>query len=445
MMWRTRDFLGLFIALALIATACGKADDPQVGDNLADPQGKGDSGWVGYDSYEVQATVRATASVKGYGSWQGIDKSESLQLKLVDAQIKFIKTAAESRGWRFNQLAEKVTVNKVTVDGDTVTIDYSAEVDMLGKLPYSKRVPKLEEISPTLFSAPVPIDPTYASYLTISKCSESDGSHSVADYNFHYYFSPKKEGCDLAVTSAEVEITQVFDRPVTYPEYDKLMQPNDDGTVGFSAALVPNLGDDDPASRFNAHAEEMEQELGLKGEDVDEGRIRRYTWKKGEVKIVIDLFNPTKLSWSESVYTNFRKQLGQYTLLHYNGHSAYGTQHLLDDPDSFSDAYQIISMHSCQSYAYYTRQVFRAKATEDDPSGFALADIVATGKSSYPHGAPPVVAALLSNLMEGLSAISKGNREEAPDWLTIAQRIKTSTSGDIMYGVAGVRTNSWQP
>ena len=102
-------------------------------------------------------------------------------------------------------------------------------------------------------------------------------------------------------------------------------------------------------------------------------------------------------------------------------------------------------MHSCQSYAYFTRQVFRAKATSFDPSGFDLADIIATGKSSYPSGAPKTLKVLLSSLMDGMIAIQRNRAADAPDWLTIAEGMKGATWGDILYGVAGVRTNRWLP
>lgn len=436
-----KQILSLLLVL-LLASACGKTS---TGDGTGITGGKDDSGWIGADTYEVQATVHSTLRQRATGDWAGLAEDKTLQLELVDNQIKFIKNAAEALGWRFNQLAESVTVVDVKLDGEDVVIEYRAEVDMLGRLPRNGKVPALETIDPQLFVAKVPAAPLAYGYSDINACSEGEDGHSVASYNFHYYFKPEKEGCTLALVDAEVQITKVFDRPVTYPEYDKLMQPFEDGTVGFRAALVPNRGDEDPASRFNAHKKELEENLGLTGERVEDDKILRYVWKQGNVKIIIDLFDPTKLSWSEDFYANFRKQLKVYTVLHYNGHSAYGTQHLLDDPDAFSDSYQIISMHSCQSYAYYSRQVFRAKATEDDPSGFALADIVATGKSSYPTGAPPVIATLLDSLMTGMLAIERGEREKAPNWIQIAKQFDTVTWGDIMYGVAGVRTNSWQP
>ena len=162
--------------------------------------------------------------------------------------------------------------------------------------------------------------------------------------------------------------------------------------------------------------------------------------------MVIDLFDPTQAGWSRSGFEAiFRNTLKDYSFVHYNGHSSYGSKHLLDDPDAFSDTYQIIVMHSCQSFAYYSRQVFRAKATASDPQGFAMADVVATGKSSYPSGAPRTLNVLLDSLMYSMEAINNGTPEKAVDWITISEGIKNSTWGDILYGVAGVRSNSWQP
>ena len=185
--------------------------------------------------------------------------------------------------------------------------------------------------------------------------------------------------------------------------------------------------------------------MGLTGELSPDNSFIRYSWRQGGVTLVIDLYDPTEVEWSTSFAAHFRERLANYTFVHYNGHSSYGSKHLLDDASAYSESYQIISIHSCQSYAYYTRQVFRAKSTAADPSGMSLADVVATGKSSYPGGAPPTMKVLLESFMEGLAAIDNGRPDSAPDWLTIAERIKSATWGDILYGVAGVRTNAWRP
>ena len=442
----TRRFWSwLATVLLLTAAACGDtAIDAGAGggDGSDGAGGKEDSGWLGVDTYEVQGLVTSTVYVGTSGEWADVAESDARQLQLVDTQIKFIKNTAEANGWRLNQLADTVTVTDITVSETAIAIEYEAVIDMLGR--YPGYLPELADLD-TEFVADVPLDPTAFSYTQINACSEVDDSHSAAAYNFHYYFQPDQDDCDVVLTEATVTVTEVFTRETVYPEYDQLMQAMEDGTVGFRAALVPNRGDSDPLSRFTAHANMLERDLDLEGEVSEDGAYHRYTWVRGGATMVIDLYDPTQIEWTSSFAAEFRERLSEYTLIHYNGHSSYGTKHLLDDPESFSDAYQIIIMHSCQSYAYYTRQVFRAKQTEEDASGFALADVVATGKSSYPTGAPPTLGVLLRALMDGMVAIERGTPEQAPDWLTISDQMSDSTWGDIMYGIAGVRTNTWQP
>jgi hypothetical protein len=430
----------ILMTAALMVGGFGCAEGTSKEDLLAQ---KTDSGWIGADSYEVGGIVRGVVQHPGTGSFDGLAFDENLQAQLVDKQIKFIKVTAERKGWRFNQLADSVNILGITTDDNGVTIEYEAVVDLLGR--FTGRLPSLNDIDPRLFDATVPMVPTGFSLVEMQSCAATDGSHSIKDMNFHYYFAPDRESCQIEKTSVMVEITEVFDRPLTYPEYDRLLQTQDDDTLGFYAALVPNRGDDDPLGRFQSHADMLEQDLGLTGEDMEGGEYRRYIWRDGDVKMVLDLYNPAELPWMGSFASSFRDKLKTYTLVHYNGHSSYGTKHLLDDPDAFSDAYQIIMMHSCQSYAYYTRQVFRAKATSFDPSGFDLADIIATGKSSYPSGAPKTLRVLLSALMKGMTSIQRNRPADAPDWITIAEDMKGATYGDILYGVAGVRTNRWLP
>lgn len=435
--------LTLLLAMAWVA-GCGEAVvvDSEVG--YGNGAGvKDDSGWLGTDSYEVGALVTGTVVQAATGDWADLATDQRVQSRLVDLQIKFIKTKAESEGWRLNQLADTVTVRSVRDTPAGVQIEYDAVIDMLGR--FNGSLPRLSDLDTPQFTALVPVSPASVSYQDMNACAQADDDHFVRDYNFHYYFKPGKAGCEMPLNESKVQITEVFDRPTTYPEYDQLLQVLNENTLGFTAALVPNRGDHDPSSRFDAHAEMLEMDLNLTGVEMDGGKFVRYSWIENGAGMIIDLYDPTKLQWSSDFAKSFRERLGQYTFVHYNGHSSYGSKHLLDDPNAYTDAYQIISMHSCQSYAYYTRQVFRGKATSSDPSGFAGADVVATGKSSYPSGSPPTVRVLLTNLMRGIQAVKNGNRSSAPSWLKITKQISQSTWGDILYGIAGVRTNAWRP
>jgi len=203
---------------------------------------------------------------------------------------------------------------------------------------------------------------------------------------------------------------------------------------------VPATGDYDPMSRFDAHREMLENELGLVGEKVDDGKATRYTYVKGDVAIAIDLFDPTRAGLTPQ----FRSALSNYQLVFFNGHSVYGTRDLLTDESSFQSRYQIVMMHSCRSYPYYVNQIFRAKATGAEPTGWAGADVVASGESSYPTDSPRTLRPLLESLVDGMAKAKNANGAGAPSWNSVVKKMNDRTSG-IMYGVAGVRTNAWKP
>ncbi|MEE2788434.1 MAG: hypothetical protein VX589_13910 [Myxococcota bacterium] len=429
-------------SIALGFLGCGNDFEAPVETDLEEK----DSGWLADDSYEVNAVLTGIVQQAANGDWADLQYDDELQAQLVDQQIKFAKNTAEANGWRFNQLAENVVVDELTVADNIVTIKYRATVDMLGRLGGFGFTPRLATLENAKFDVTVPLFPASIQYEDYKNCGETDDPDVwVRGYNFHYYFKPTKAECEMALGEVDIQVTEVFERVIAYPEYDRLLQDLDSGRLGFRAALVPNRGDNDPMSRFDAHRKMLESDLGLRGTDSADGRYRSYVYERGGVAIEIDLYNPTVLEGTDNFADGFRRRLAEYTLVHYNGHSSYGSKHLLDDPEAYSDAYQIIIMHSCQSYAYYSRQVFRAKATSADPAGFDGADVIATGKSSYPSGSPPTTRALLSSLMAGMVAVNDGQPEQAPDWLTISERITDSTWGDILYGVAGVRTNKWQP
>ncbi len=434
-------------ALSLVFTLPAGCDDGTTADTNEDNTGAGgkaDSGWVGADTFEAGGTVLSLVRHPAEGEWRELATDPDVQLQLIDAQLKFVKTTAEANGWRFNQLADTVEIADVNVTDDgTVEILYEAVVDFLGRLEGRDGVPAFDDLTNTAFAALVPLDPINVAYSTMGDCSDTE-KYPISDKNFHYYFAPEAEDCELETTTADVRVTEVFEREIVWPEYDRLLGKLEGyDEPGFTAALVPNVGDSDPYSRFNVHREMLERNLGLSGVTAADDSYVRFEWIEGGVAMIIDLYDPTLVRWDFA--RQFRERLGEYTLVHYNGHSSYGTKHLLDEPESFTDTYQIIMLHSCQSYAYYTRQVFRAKATDEDPSGFDLADVVATGKSSYPSGAPPTLSYLLEHLMEGMVAVNNGKPEDAPDWISIVEGMSASTWGDIMYGVAGVRSNGWKP
>ena len=193
----------------------------------------------------------------------------------------------------------------------------------------------------------------------------------------------------------------------------------------------------------------LEQRIGLEGEALEGGELIRYRWQRDGATMVVDLYDPTKTYWLEDRY---KQALGSYHLVHFAGHSEYGTRHLLSDHDRFAPHYQILMMWSCHSYAYYARQFFRAKAQiaralglgASDPDGFGLGDFVGTAPTPFFGDEDDGIEQLLRGLMDGIAAVARGEPEQAPDWLTILERMNL-TSWDRPYGAAGARENSWRP
>ncbi|MCA9580988.1 MAG: hypothetical protein KC416_04290 [Myxococcales bacterium] len=426
--------LPILLGFTLPLLACA-ADGIGTGEPSKSPNGgKTDSGWLGSDSYELGAVARGQVRMEPVGSWSTLESSAELQLNLIDEQLRFAKNGSEAQGYRLNLLSDQVRVLEVDYDGGDVILDYEVVVDLVA--PIRDSVPELADIANPIVDVTVPARPVGIHDRVGTACATKADASPL---NYAYYFDADQPGCDIERATVEIEITHVFGRPTTYPEYDLLMKPTDRGTLGFRAALVPARGDYDPASRFDAHRLMLENDLNLVGQPIP-GQGRRYIFAKGNVEIEIDLYDPTQVQYSES----FRNALGEYDFILYNGHSNYGKMHLLDEPESFSDHYQIIMMHSCQSYAYYTRQVFRAKETADDPHGWDRADVVATGKSSYPKGSPKTAEVILQGLLDGMDAIDAGRSREATDWLSMIESMNRVERG-ILYGAAGVRENRWQP
>jgi hypothetical protein len=427
--------LAALVASALALSACSvdaPSDDPQKAKSA-------DTGWLGDTSYELGATVTSTVKQRAEGEYADLATSEDLQLQLLDAQWKFAKNALSAAGYHLNQLADTVKIVSKRVEGGTVTIEYQAQVDLLHELDRPEP-PTLDQIATKRFALKLPLEPSGAYARADGKCHKDDDGGPSGDYNLYYYFDAERAGCPLAMHTASLTIDKVYERKTVYPEYDQLLGELGGGKAGFRAALLPAEGDDDRMSRFDAHRQMLERDLRLTGKRVEGDKILRFAYGRGSVAIEIDLFDPTKIDFTPT----FRAALGKYQLVFFNGHSRYGTRDYLTDEAAFSKSYQIVMMHSCRSYPYYTRQVFRAKASDADPTGWAGADVVATGESSYPTDSPRTLKPLLIGLLDGMVAASEGNARQAPSWLAIVKKMNDATFG-IMYGVAGVRTNRWAP
>lgn len=424
-------FLSVIICVALAWNSC-KSRNKQTSSSVRD------TGWVSNSSVEVESVMTGTVTTTLSSELPRLDTDQTQQEKLVDMQVKFAKVFFHDRNIWLNQVPEKVSISSVKKDGQTISITYSAVIDVL--LPVKGAQPTLESLGTTNFSVPVPVNPVQVLQQAHQTCAKIDDPKRLTEYNYYYYFTPEKDGCLLSLTQNKVSFTKIYPIPTkVYPEYDKLMLNLGEPGVGFHAAIIPDSEDEDGLTRYNAHISPFKDE-GLVGVPSADQTYTRFVWKNGPAAAVIDVFNPTKAD-PESI---FKRALGKYEYVFFNGHSVYGTREFVADRSVFSTNYQVVVLHSCRSYPYYARQVFKAKSSEKDPAGYSLADVVATGETSYPWDSPVIMMITLRNLLEGITAVAQKTPAAAPDWNTIATEMNEDAP-NIFYGISGVRTNSWRP
>lgn len=419
------------LATILAVGACGVSDKSiqpgQAG-------GKADNAWLSAKTFELDGVLTSQVAVRAKGDLAELANDRGLQEQLVDDQLKFGKTSLKKKGYHLSQLAEAVTIESVDVEpdeenGDLVTIKYRGAVDLTGEVPYSGEPPQtLEDLEQTEFVVPLPLDPLEMKSRFGEKCANWEWDEHPYEYNYYYYFDPHEEGCDLEQHQAGLKLTKLYPRQVAYPEYDRLLRPLTDELSGFTVAVLPGVATDTVRSR-------LEDELNLVGEEVEGESFTRYRLGGEGVEVVIDFF--------PSQYY-FRQVLGSYQLIYYHGHSNYGTQPYFTDPKAFTSEYQIIGMSSCRSYSYYARQIMEAKATESDPKGWDATDVVVNVNSGWVGSSSSTLTPLLKQLRDGIEAVHNDRPQDAPDWLSIVKEMDR-VDGYPMYGLAGVRENSWKP
>ena len=417
-------------AAALVTFSAGCSSDNSGSQKLDDTE------WIGANSIEVNARIRSTITHRASGAYANLATDEELQTALVNTHVTYATGGLDHRNYYLNQLPDKITSMEVTTADGLVTIRYEASIDMVR--PGSPNITSVDDLPVKTVSLKLPLSPVDVYARGGKNCASHYGSYTLSEQKYFYYFDPEQPACDIELTEGVVEVVEVYPNPKVYPEYDRLLNDLGDGQKGFRAAILPNNGDNDPMSRYDAHRRELNDELGV--EPVKKDGFERYSWTKNGATIVVDLFDPTK-GWFT---TDFHKALGSYQLIFYNGHSNYGNQPFLNKPEVYSDAYQIIGMHSCKSYSYYAHQIATGKATAEDPTGWRNADMVATGRSSYPGDSPFVLAALLQGLMKGLGAVVNDEPTKAPSWQDIGDDMR-KVAPSILYGVAGARHNAWTP
>jgi hypothetical protein len=379
---------------------------------------------------------------------------------LVDTQIKLAKNQLNAERLHLNLTSGDASVDAMTLDGDILRIQYVVTTETLVSLEELRE----EGIDPNslinkLYEVKVASDPQNMFERFGEACASGFDDGSLAGHNYFYYFDPDKEGCEVALApDAKFVAKSLLPQEDKFPEYDKLTA---DGVVDI-VIFFGAAGHEDTVPWGDWGMREwrdMNSSLRELGFDDDVGVLDvgvRWTRERSGVKAIIDVISPEDLhALNDDSDGLFAQQLRTKEIVIYDGHSFYGSLDVLDEKANYpEDKYQILFMNSCWSYEYYTKQVFRHKATEADPKGWANVDIVNDTESGWFHNMEDMTRILLTNLLAGAESGGVDSQGRQFSWQNIigvmndeairSQEVRNSKSHEI-YGVSGVTDNKYKP
>ena len=474
-------------------TGCAETDEPlaEVGeDELAIPSyedyfgGKDDTGYVGNRAAEIEATfagrVRAVVPDKTEEELMAIaeellENGRNWQHREITAQvteqIKYARNALKAESLNLNLEGGNPIFSSIDVFEGGLELNYTVHIESLVKFKdLEDKNLTIEDLVGRAIDVRLPLTPTGlfdrvgAACTTDPDTGEQVDPEELGAHNLFYYFDPDREECPLTETdlqTATYSVESSLDAPTVYPEYDLLIEDGRiDMVVIFGQIKHGELGDNDWGFiSFN----DMSRSFRRIGFEV----VETYPENRGhrlektypaDLTVTIDMYTPVGFADDvprEEANERFRTAIRNNEIVYYNGHAFYGSLRVLDDPSVYpQDAYQIILMDACWSYAYYTKQIFRNRATDDDPDGYALVDVVNNTEPGI-TGSEATATVLWQNIFKGSAAVRAGSDASLYSWNNIvtymnehaearALRRHTHKNPEI-YGVSGVVTNAWHP
>ncbi len=476
----------VLLATAAATAACAESapDDIDEMDFESFAEGKEDTGYIGSRAAEMNATftgvVRvavpnkttaeltalATAIKANPGAWE--HRAITSQ---VTEQLKYARNALKSEKLNLNLEGGTPTFSAVTRVTGGLELSYEVSVESLVKfkeleaqgLKPADLVGKV--VTPKLPKTPAGL---LARIGTSCATDPDDPAAPVAladlgDHNLFFYFDPAKPGCTLGaadVITARYEIRSSLDAPTAYPEYDKLVA---DGKIkmGIIFGQIEH-GELQSNDWGYISFDEMTYQFQRKGFKVTTriagGKGHRMTRTyDGGLKVEIEMWNPKAFADNvDRTLSNqtFRDIMKRNEVIYYNGHAFYGSLNVLDERTAYPEnTYQIIFMDACWSYAYYTKQIFRNKATAADPTGYVLADVINNTEPGI-TGSETTAVVLYDKIFTGASRVHARKSATLYSWNNIAKYMnehaerRAAARGDDhpdpeIYGISGARDNAY--
>jgi hypothetical protein len=473
------------LAPILVASACASSGEGDIDmfsfDDFAD--GKVDTGYLGSRAAEMEATFTSKLRVPLPGSAAELqamadklkatptDYSVREVVTAVSTHAKFARNALRAAKFNLNLESGEPAFSTVTVEAGGLLVEYTLKVESLVKykdLEAMMLTPASLVGQQIDMKLPLVIDGLHERVGV--KCSSDFDSNGAAvpagdlrPDNLFYYWHPERSGCTLGAADlapASYKVTSSNMQTSVYPEYDKLAA---DGKITmvqiFGQIEHGELSDSDWGFRSYEDIKRLLEGQGFRVTKTfpnKHGVRLEKTMPKG-LKVEIDMLTPIQFADTvdrELSNAAFREAMKSHELVYYAGHAFYGSLTVLDEPTAYPmNSYQIIFMDACWSYAYYTKQVFRNKATAEDPTGWKFTDVVNNTEPGI-TGSERTAHQLWMNVFAGADAKHGGLSARRYSWNNLikymnehAQRRADARGEDNpeIYGVSGVRTNAFRP
>lgn len=479
-------FLPLVLFAAAAAAAC--TDDAAVEIEMPDfeefADGKTDTAYIGSRAAELNATFKGKVRVMVPGKTATQLTAIATAIRTnptsfehraitsqVTEQLKYARNALKAQKLNLNLEGGEPTFTAVTAIAGGLELEYEVAVESLIKWKeLEAQGLRPADLVGRIVESKLPLTPAGLLDRVSNKCATDPDDPAaavpVADlgaHNLFYYWNPDKAGCPLRaadLATARYEIKSSLDAPTAYPEYDRLVA---DGkiTMGVIFGQIEH-GELQSNDWGYISFDEMTYRLQQKGFRVSS----RMTGKQGHkmtktytggLKVEIEMYTPVRFADTvprEQSNQLFRDVMKRNEVVYYNGHAFYGSLTVLDEATAYpADTYQIIFMDACWSYAYYTKQIFRHKATAADPTGYALVDVVNNTEPGI-TGSETTAVVLYDKLFTGAAKVYAGQSASRYSWNAIAKYMaehaerRAAARGDDhpnpeIYGISGARDNRY--
>lgn len=474
----TLKWLSGCMILATLGVSCaGGSNEPVVGDDLPPLEddlapirgAKDDTGYLSDLAAELEAVfsgrlvidVSELAPADQQARFDELTSDEWELRRLADRQIKYAKGQINTDVLHMNLSSSDAEIVDAKLDGGKIVVDYAAALESIITVEdLAETGRELTDVINDEYHATLPSDPGRMASDVGAACLK-DGHSDAEDYNYFYYYEPEKAGCADAMAAAGVDrvlaslkIINLAPKKTVFPEYDKLTADGRIDVVVFFGAADHDWepGQWDWGTAGHSSFTRNLSSRGFRKMPAEHGDL--YTRTEAGLEENVIVVGPETLKLLKHDADGlFEKLVSKSEIIMYNGHSFYGSLNVLDNPAVYTGQYQIFFMNSCWSYEYYTKQIFQNNVTDEDPEGWANADVVNDTESGWFHNMEPTSRILLTNLLRGAETGGEENGRTY-DWEGIISAMnkhaldaqkRRGTETHEVYGVSGVTTNRYTP